>query len=304
LSEAEAIRLEGQALAYAMGWNETAVGWFSPIWSCAYRGDVDATVALVDQSLARARVQGSGEMARVAYSALALLHMGRGEYRAAFATAVDQGACDVGSMLAEELPTIVEAGVRIGRPDEAREALAQLRRRATASQTDWIRGVTARCTALVSDGADAEDCYRDALGFLETTDVPIELARTHLVYGEWLRREGRRSDSRRELRMAQAAFMDMGALAFANRAASELRATGAKRTPISNANSLTPQEREIAKLAASGLSNKEIGVRLSLSSRTVGTHLYRLFPKLGVRSRAALRDALIRLSDLDRPDDP
>lgn len=207
-------------------------------------------------------------------------------------------------MLAEELPTIVEAGVRIGQLDEAREALAQLRRRATASQTDWIRGVTARCTALVSDGAEAEDSYRDALGFLERTDVPIELARTHLVYGEWLRREGRRSDSRRELRMAQAAFMDMGALAFANRAAGELRATGAKRTPISNANSLTPQEREIAKLAASGLSNKEIGVRLSLSSRTVGTHLYRVFPKLGVHSRAGLRDALIRLSDLDRPDDP
>ena len=104
--------------------------------------------------------------------------------------------------------------------------------------------------------------------------------------------------------MAQAALMDMGALAFANRAASELRATGAKRTPINNANSLTPQEREIAKLAASGLSNKEIGVRLSLSSRTVGTHLYRVFPKLGVHSRAGLRDALIRLSYLDRPDDP
>lgn len=96
--------------------------------------------------------------------------------------------------------------------------------------------------------------------------------------------------------MAQAAFMDMGALAFANRAASELRATGAKRAPISTASSLTPQEREIAQLAASGLSNKEIGVRLLLSSRTVGTHLYRVFPKLGVHSRAGLRDALIRRS--------
>jgi DNA-binding CsgD family transcriptional regulator len=174
---------------------------------------------------------------------------------------------------------------------------------ASAAGTDWVRGVTARCRALLGDdettlGDDetAEGLYRASIGHLQRTRRPVELARSHLVYGEWLRREGRRIDARRQLRIAREMFDALGAVAFTDRAAQELAATGetVRKRPGDGGrgSGLTVREAQIARLAADGLSNREIGEQLFISHRTVGYHLGRVFSKVGVANRAQLHHAL------------
>jgi DNA-binding CsgD family transcriptional regulator len=152
----------------------------------------------------------------------------------------------------------------------------------------------ARSRALLSDGADAEDAYREAIDRLGRTRLRVALARARLVYGEWLRREGRRVDARAELRPAHGMFEEMGNEPYAGRARRELLATGEKvrRRSAETRDALTPQEEQIARLAGDGLSNPEIGARLFISARTVEWHLGKVFAKLGVRSRRQLRAAL------------
>ena len=166
-----------------------------------------------------------------------------------------------------------------------------------ASLSPRLAMLVAGATALLDDGTN--DAFERALAIPDATRWPFDLARVHLTYGERLRRDRATSDARRHLSAAQDIFNQLGAAPWAARASSELRATGqpADHGERPDAAALTPQQREIATLAAAGLTNKQIGERLFLSHRTVGTHLYQIFPKLGVTSRAALRDALAAAED-------
>jgi DNA-binding CsgD family transcriptional regulator len=166
--------------------------------------------------------------------------------------------------------------------------------RPEASDADWALGIYARSRALLSDGQAAERSYREAVDRLGRTRVRPELARARLLYGEWLRREGRRVDAREQLRSAHDLLATIGMEAFAERARRELLATGEKvrRRSEETRNELTPQEDQIARLARDGLSNPEIGEQLFISARTVEWHLHKVFAKLGISSRRQLRTAL------------
>jgi DNA-binding CsgD family transcriptional regulator len=192
------------------------------------------------------------------------------------------------------LPELVEAATRSGAMSEARAALHELERSAHISNTDWALGVQARSRALLRNGGEAEQLYLEAITRLGTTSCRVDLARAHLLYGEWLRREGRRVDARQHLRVAHEMLSGMGVEAFAQRARRELSATcgKARKRVVETHDYLTPQEEEIARLARDGLSNPEIGTRLFLSPRTVEWHLRKIFIKLGITSRFALREAL------------
>ena len=170
----------------------------------------------------------------------------------------------------------------------------RLAAKAQAARTDWALGIEARSRALLAEGADAERWFGTAIEHLARTRVRAELARTHLLYGERLRREGRRVDARAELGVAHELFTSMGMEAFAERAGSELLATGekARRRIATTRDDLTSQERQIAQLARDGLTNAEIGARLFLSRRTVEWHLRHVFSKLDIQSRRQLESAL------------
>jgi DNA-binding CsgD family transcriptional regulator len=185
---------------------------------------------------------------------------------------------------------LIEAAARCQLPERAASALDRLSENALASASDWALGVSARSRALVSDGADAEASYREAVERLARTPLRIEFGRAHLLYGEWLRRRRRMRDARDELYAAHAIFDSIGAAAFADRACTELRATGVhvrKRTVDTRA-ALTPQEALIARLAGDGASNPEIAAQLFISRATVAYHLRKVFAKLDVTSRHQL----------------
>jgi len=192
------------------------------------------------------------------------------------------------------LPELIEAAARIGDTGIAGDALTRLAQFTQAGGTDFGLGVEARCRALLSNGEAAESLYREATDRLGRTRLRPELARAHLLYGEWLRRENRRADAREQLRTAHDMLAAMGAEAFAERARHELLATGETvRQPTAEpASMLTAQEAHIARLAADGHTNPEIAAQLFLSARTVEWHLRKIFTKLGIASRHELREAL------------
>ncbi len=189
---------------------------------------------------------------------------------------------------------LIEAATRTGRSDLAADEFRQLSDATRAAGTDWALGVEAESRALLSEDAVAEDLYREAIERLARTRARAWLARAHLVYGEWLRRQRRRLDAREQLRTAHDMLAAMGADGFAERAARELLATGetARRRTVEAGNGLTAQEGQIARLARDGLSNPEIGARLFISPRTVEYHLHKVFGKLDIRSRTELGGAL------------
>jgi ATP/maltotriose-dependent transcriptional regulator MalT len=192
------------------------------------------------------------------------------------------------------LPELVEAAARTGDAHAARNALERLAEATEPCDSDFALGIEARCRALLSKGEEAKRLYQEAIERLGRTELRPELARAHLVFGEWLRRDARRSQARDELREAHTMFVEIGMEAFAERARRELAATGVnvrRRIPVTR-DDLTEQERQIAGLARDGLSNPEIGARLFLSPRTVEWHLRNVFMKLGISSRRELRDAL------------
>jgi DNA-binding CsgD family transcriptional regulator len=192
------------------------------------------------------------------------------------------------------LPELVEAAMHVGDAELARNALERLAETTQPAGTDFALGIEARSRALLSDGTAANDLYREAIERFSRTRLRPELARAHLLYGEWLRREGRRVDAREQLRTAHHLFDAIGMEAFAERARRELLATGekARKRSAGTREELTPQEEQIARLAREGLSNPEIGAQLFVSARTVEWHLRNVFAKLGITSRRQLRTAL------------
>ena len=226
---------------------------------------------------------------------MAWLNNGRGRYQEALAAA-EQGRRypdDLG-FRTWSVVEFIEAAVRCGQMDKAKTGFDQLLEATLGCESDWAVGIKARCRALVSDKNDAEAFYREAVERLGRTDVDLELARAHLLYGEWLRRAGRRIDARLELRLAHGIFSEIGVDGFAERANRELEATGevVRRRSVETLRDLTPHEAKIGGLAGAGYTNAEIAERLFINRRTVEWHLRKVFVKLGIRSRRQLRDAL------------
>jgi ATP/maltotriose-dependent transcriptional regulator MalT len=241
------------------------------------------------------RFGGQGMTATRTHWAAAVLYNGLARYAEAAAAARDAfaGASNHWVFM-WVLPELVEAASRTGDAEVASEALQRLAQTTQPSGSDFALGLEARSRALLSDGAAADQLYREAIERFSRTRLRPELARAHLVYGEWLRREKRRIDAREQLRIAHQMLASIGMEAFADRARKELQATGEKvrKRTVDKRDDLTAQERQIARLARDGLSNPEIGARLFLSPRTVEWHLRNVFAKLDIRSRRELRTAL------------
>jgi len=237
----------------------------------------------------------SGNVVGYARHACAVLELGLGNYEAALGAAIDAYEDDPLCLGTHVLPDIVEAGARCRSHAVALSALERLSDRAVASGTDLALGLLARSRAVLAQGG-AEPLYRESIEHLARTSVTPELARAHLLLGEWLRRERRRRDARRELRAAEELFSVIGAAAFAERSRNELLATGehTRRRSIETRDELTAQEARIAEEAAHGASNAEIAAQLFISQSTVAYHLRKVFRKLGVDSRAQLARALAR----------
>jgi DNA-binding CsgD family transcriptional regulator/tetratricopeptide (TPR) repeat protein len=259
------------------------------------RGRLQDASAMLDVATADAAERGDGISLTVVAWARALLYNGLGLYDSAFAAAIEAFECPTNSAPAAwGMVELIEAAARAGETDTAAEAAARFDVIARASGTDWVLGVNARSRALLSANATAERLYRESLDRLERCHMCVDLARARLLYGEWLRREGRRVDARAQLRGAYDDFTSIGIEAFAERARRELLATGetARKRTVETRDDLTPQERHVAALARDGLSNPEIGARLFLSRRTVEWHLRKVFAKLEIRSRRELAAAL------------
>jgi DNA-binding CsgD family transcriptional regulator len=254
----------------------------------AYRGHA-AEVAQLDEATTHdAIVRGDGQWMTLVHWSTAVLCNGLGRYDEAFAAAQQGAAHPAGQQVASwALCELVEAAARSARPEAAADALGRLEAMSRACAGDWILGVEARARALVADPADADALHRLAIERLGRTRLRLELARAHLLYGEWLRRDRRRLDARDQLRRARGMLASMGAEAFAARAERELRATGetARKRTTESRDELTAQELQIAQFARDGLSNAEIGARLFLSPRTIEYHLHKVFAKLGIATR-------------------
>ena len=265
---------------------------FGHLMRAAWYGRQAEAVEIHAAAVQEATARGNGAEVALAEGALSILHNGLGNYTAALDAA--ERACESleppHANLA--LPELIEAGARAEEHERAAAALEHLEARASASGTQWALGLAARSRALLSTGADADAKYLEAIERLGNCRMTVYLARTHLVYGEWLRRERRRQDARGHLRTAHELLSGMGADAFAERAARELRATGEhprKRT-AQPTDALTDQEVHIARLVATGATNREVGAQLFLSPRTIEAHLRSIFRKLGITSRRQLRD--------------
>ena len=260
----------------------------------AWRGEEVPAVRLIESSVREATARGEGRALGLAGYATAVLYNGLGRYDAALGGAKQACGHDDLGFFGWSLVELVEAGVRSGALDVASDALGQLRERAGAAGTDWALGVLARSHALLEHGRAADTLYREALTRLERCRIVVHLARTHLVYGEWLRRENRRVDAREQLRLAYDMLVSIGAHAFAERARGELAATGetVRKRVFETRDELTAQEVLVARLAAQGRTNPEIGAQLFISPRTAEYHLRKVYTKLGITSRRSLRDAI------------
>jgi DNA-binding CsgD family transcriptional regulator len=249
---------------------------------------------LIQGALEQAPAEGQGAAVTWAHWMVAILYNGLGRYQEALVAARQASGHRLVHISMWALPELVEAAARTGNPGLAGDALDQLSDWTQAGRTDWGQGVEARSRALLSDGEAADRLYREAITRLGRTRMRPDLARAHLLYGEWLRRQRRRAEAREQLRTACQMLDAIGMEAFAGRARRELRAVGAtaRRRAVTVSVELTAQEAQIARLAADGLSNPEIGIRLFLSPRTVQYHLGKVFTKLGLTSRAQLSRAL------------
>ncbi len=249
---------------------------------------------LMERWLPEAAIWGEGRAIFMAEYARAVLCNGLGRYGLALVAAQRASAHEDLGLHGWALSDLVEAATRNLQFDVAAGALARLAPLTRASATEWSLGVEARARALVSEGAAADDHYRESIERLRRTRIDFHLARSHLLYGEWLRREGRRIDARAQLRQALTIFESVGSEPFAERARRELLATGeqVRKRTIATYRELTAQEEHIARLAGNRLTNSEIATQLFISPRTVEWHLRKVFTKLGVNSRRDLRISL------------
>jgi DNA-binding CsgD family transcriptional regulator len=261
----------------------------------AYQGREAEASSLLETTIEASTAGGEGLGAQYARWATAILSNGLGRHEEALAAA-RQASDETPELFVSHwaLAELVEAGVRTGNVGLAAEAGERLVDVTRASDADWGLGIAARSQALTSEGEAAEALYAEAIARLGRTPLQPEVARAHLVYGEWLRRENRQVDAREQLHAAHEMLIGIGMEAFAERARIELLATGerVRKRIVETREELTSQEAQIARLARDGLSNPEIGARLFISARTVEWHLHKVFGKLGITSRKQLRSAL------------
>jgi DNA-binding CsgD family transcriptional regulator len=267
---------------------------YGEIMLAAWRGQEAQASELIEATMQEATARGLGRLVNFATVASSVLYNGLGRHDAARDAAWRAFERDQLGDGPHVVPELAEAASRTGDLALVRAALAWLSERARATPTEWALGMEARVRALLSEGDAAERLYRESIDRLGRTRVRAELARAHLLYGEWLRRERRRGDARGHLRTAHDMLDTMGIEAFAERARRELQATGetARKRAIETAGVLTAQEAQIARLARGGLSNPEIGARLFISPHTVQYHLSKVFTKLDISSRSQLDQVL------------
>jgi DNA-binding CsgD family transcriptional regulator len=291
-TEAASMGVQAESVTEATGSSITPYG---AVALTVFRGREAEAAHLIEIATEDVRRRGEGEGLSFLQWTTAVLYNSLGRYAEALAAA--QRASEdspalrfVGWALIE----LIEAAVRNAVPERAAGALQRLSDIARACETDWALGADARSRALVSDGVAAEDLYREAIDRFGRTRLRVDLARAHLLYGEWLRRQRRRRDARDQLGRAYEIFDSVGAAAFAERARTELRATGGhvRQHTVETPDTLTAQEALIARLAAEGASNPEIAVQLFISRATVAYHLRKVFTKLGISSRNQLGRAL------------
>jgi DNA-binding CsgD family transcriptional regulator len=289
---ATALNAEADAVCEATG---SRAAPFTVMMLASFRGNQTQAAPLIEGTIAAATAGGQGIAVAYAQWMAAIGYNGLSRYREALAAA-RQASEDTSTIYISmwAMPELIEAAACSGEADIAAGVLQRLAEFTQAGGTDWGLGVEARCRALLSAGETAEILYREAIDRLGRTRLRPELARAHLLYGEWLRRENRRADAREQLRTAHDMLAAMGADAFAGRARRELLAAGETvRQPTAEpVSTLTAQEAHIARLAADGQSNAEIGAQLFLSARTVEWHLRKIFTKLGIGSRRELREAM------------
>ena len=292
LAAASALITEADAICAVTGARSAP---FTAMLVASLRGRYGQAAKLIEAAIAGACAGGQGITVAYAHWASAILHNGLGRYADAL-TAARQASNDVAAphISMRALPELVEAATRAGQTGLARDALKQLAEITQACGTDAALGVEARCRALLSQDPDADDLYREAIDRLGRTELRPELARAHLLYGEWMRREGRRVRARGPLRTAHDMLAAVGMTAFAERARRELIATGETvlKHSVETLTTLTAQESLIARLARDGRTNPEIGAQLFLSARTVEWHLRKIFTKLDISSRRDLHAAL------------
>jgi DNA-binding CsgD family transcriptional regulator len=260
----------------------------------AWRGREAEASELIKASMKEVVARGEGQGLALIDWTSAVLYNGVGRYEDALDAAQRAAAHPEELPFAWGLAELTEAATRTENTTLAADAVERLSATTRPSGTDWALGIEARSRALISEGQAAESLYRDAIDRLGRTRVRIDLVRAHLLYGEWLRREGRRADAREQLRTAHEMFVTIGADGFAEHAARELQATGEtarKRVPETSSD-LTAKEAQVARLAREGLSNAEIGARLFISASTVQYHLGKVFTKLDINSRTQLHRAL------------
>ena len=282
---------EADAIADATDGDRITFGW---LILAAFRGDESALAEHVEADKAKAIARGEGLLPTVGQHASALLHNGLGRYDAALTAAEAASGPDAPITTLWSLPELVEAATRCMKTGVAAAALERLTERTQAAGTEWALGIEARSRALLSEGASAEELYREAIDRLARCRIAPERARAHLLYGEWLRRAGRRVDAREQLRTAHDLLTGFGMDGFAERARRELIATGEKvrKRRAENRGELTAQESQIAQLAREGRSNPEIAAQLFLSPRTVEWHMRKVLAKLGISSRRELDGVL------------
>jgi len=311
-TEASALITEADAVCEATG---SRAAPFTSMLLAAVRGDQAEAVPLVEATIAEATAGGQGIAVAYAQWAAAILYNGLGRYADALASARQASENSPGLYISMwALPELIEASVHCGDTHQATDALGRLAEITQAGQTDFGLGIEARSGALVSEPAAAEALYTEAIDRLGRTRLRPELARAHLLYGEWLRRAGQRESrdnesrdndgrenpraaARAELRTALGMLDAIGMTAFAERARRELAAAGetVRKRVTADERTLTAQEVSIVRLAVEGRTNPEIGAQLFLSARTVEWHLHKVFDKLGIGSRRELRGALAQL---------
>ena len=292
---AAALIAEADAVCEATG---SRAAPYAAMMLASLRGDEAEATALIEATIAEATAEGQGIAVTYAHWVTGILYNGLGRYEEALAVAKQASEDTPGlyvSMWA--LPELIEAAARTGSTHIAGDALARLADITRAGGTDFGLGIEARCRALLSQRKIAEGCYREGIDRLGRTQLRPEVARAHLLYGEWLRRENRRVDARVQLRAAHEMLGSIGMDAFAERARRELLATGetVRKRTVEAPGALTAQEISIVRLAIDGQTNAEIGSQLFLSARTVEWHLRKVFTKLGISSRRELRRALVAL---------